>query len=590
MSIPRQMLFGTTDSRSGSHPIAFAVQFARNLAVQGLGLSMVVLMLLTVLPWPVVASWTIVALAVLLSEHQVMRRIAQGDGQATALAPILRTLATSLYAAAALALFRFGGEGQHLFGFALICASLVHVLMRFYRSPAVLAVCMAPHAVVLALFGLKLVRGEIQHGRPLDALAPGLTIALVAVQFWSVRAQLDAAWTELMTARREAEEREQAAETANRAKSQFLATMSHELRTPLNGVIGMAQVLLADEMPTIQRERVRIIRRSGEGLLAVLNDLLDLSKIEAGSLDLQIAEFDMEHLVRGVAAAYLPQASAKKLSFEFNVAEGVQGLHLGDAPRIRRALYTLCDNAVKFTETGGVSLRVEPANGEVAFVVSDTGIGISGEDMPRLFDGFYQADSSSTRRYGGAGVGLAICRRLTQFMGGQIRASSTLGQGSAFTLTLPLEPVQPHAPPPTAKEVPAMAQLRVLAAEDNLVNQLVLKTLLQPIGIAPTLVVNGREAVDAWESQTWDIVLMDIQMPEMGGVEATRAIRRREQETGRARTPIVAVTANAMTHQLAEYEAAGMDAVVPKPFDVGMLYGAMDSVIAQAAPAAFAAA
>ena len=392
-----------------------------------------------------------------------------------------------------------------------------------------------------------------------------------------------------MAAREAAEERERAAECANRAKSQFLATMSHELRTPLNGVLGMTQALMHDQLTPDQLERVSVIRGSSQSLLAVLNDLLDLAKIEAGALKPDVVEFGVEHLVRGVVAAYQPLAAKKKLTFEFEVAEAVRGHYLGDSARIRRVLYSLCDNAVKFTKSGGVTLTVDAEGDQVAFRVADTGIGIGAEDLEHLFEGFFQADGTLTRQHGGAGIGLAICHQLTTLMGGEIDASSAPGEGSAFTFILPLvrtETVDAAVADDAAEaEEERPDELRVLAAEDNATNQLVLKTLLAPAGIAPVLVENGREALTAWENQTWDIVLMDIQMPEMNGIEATRAIRERARQTGRPRTPIVAVTANAMTHQIVEYEAAGMDGVVAKPVDMAKLFEAMDQAMALAAAA-----
>jgi CheY-like chemotaxis protein len=390
---------------------------------------------------------------------------------------------------------------------------------------------------------------------------------------------------ELMAAREAAETRERAADAANRAKSEFLANMSHELRTPLNGVLGMAQALTSDRLTRVQQERVSIIRRSSESLLAVLNDLLDLSRIEASALGLEVVEFDLHDLVGGVAAAHRPEAAEKGLAFDVAFAEAAGGRYLGDSARIRRILHGLVDNAVKFTRAGGVTLAVDRTADHVVFRVTDTGIGIGEHDLAHLFEGFFQADATLTRRYGGAGLGLAICSELTTLMGGVIEAASTPGEGSSFTVRLPLERAEarpaPEAAEDSAEAMDQPAGLRVLAAEDNLTNQLVLKTLLAPAGIAPTVVENGREALDAWESQTWDIILMDIQMPEMNGIDATRAIRQRERETGRPRTPIVAVTANAMTHQVVEYQAAGMDGVVPKPVDMGALFSAMEQALAE---------
>ena len=380
------------------------------------------------------------------------------------------------------------------------------------------------------------------------------------------------------------------AEAANVAKSTFLATMSHEIRTPLNGVLGMAQVLATEALSPAQQDRVRIIQQSGQSLLAILNDLLDLAKIEAGKLTLEEARFSLDELARGAHGAFSAVAEQKDLRFRMEIAPEAQGVYLGDSTRVRQILYNLISNALKFTETGGIDVLVAPANPGLVLTVRDTGIGIPADRVDKLFEKFEQADTSTTRKFGGTGLGLSICRDLSSRMGGSIRAESRLGEGTTFTVVLPLErvgnvlPAEEHRAVETAElsERSEQAPLRVLAAEDNAVNQLVLKTMLEHAGITPTIVGDGAQAVKAWESQAWDLVLMDVQMPVMDGIAATRAIRGKEAQLGRRRTPILALTANAMTHHVAEYLAADMDGFVAKPIEIGQLFAAIEQALDEA--------
>ncbi|MBS0359923.1 MAG: response regulator [Proteobacteria bacterium] len=375
------------------------------------------------------------------------------------------------------------------------------------------------------------------------------------------------------------------AESATRAKSAFLATMSHEIRTPLNGVLGMAQAMATGTLDSEQRQRLDVIHQSGESLLAILNDVLDLSKIEAGKVELERAEFDLEEIAQGAVSAFAATAQAKGLALTLNIQPAARGVYLGDSVRVRQVLYNLISNSLKFTGKGGVKVTLSRRGRRLRLQVCDTGIGIAPEKLASLFQKFEQADASTTRRYGGTGLGLAICRDLATLMGGEIRADSTPGEGATFTVDLPLERVAdaPERTAPAAGEPTAAAadggEIRILAAEDNGMNQLVLRTLLAQVGIEPTIVSNGREAVDAWASEPWDMILMDVQMPEVDGPTATGMIRARERAAGIARTPIVALTANAMAHQVAEYAEAGMDDFVAKPIEAARLFQAIEKAL-----------
>jgi PAS domain S-box-containing protein len=385
-------------------------------------------------------------------------------------------------------------------------------------------------------------------------------------------------------------EAKEEAEAATRAKSSFLATMSHEIRTPLNGVLGMAQAMAAGPLEAAQRERLDVIRQSGETLLTLLNDVLDLSKIEAGRLELEAAEFDIGAVASGAHAAFAPVAAQKGVAFDLKVTRAAGGVYLGDATRVRQVLNNLISNALKFTETGQVTVTAGRRRGELTLAVVDTGIGMSEVQQAALFQQFAQADASTTRRFGGTGLGLAICRELVELMGGRIEVKSAEGEGSSFVVTLPLprgeRQTRKAASPRKASAEPvssAGADLRVLAAEDNPVNQLVLKALLAQIGIEPVIVGDGVDAVAAWEAADWDLILMDVQMPRMDGPTAVRFIRGREAAQGRRRTPIVALTANAMTHQVNEYLAAGMDGFVAKPIAVERLFAALEAALSMPA-------
>ena len=384
-------------------------------------------------------------------------------------------------------------------------------------------------------------------------------------------------------------EAKEEAEAANRAKSAFLATMSHEIRTPLNGVLGMAQAMVADELTPTQRERLGLVRQSGETLLAILNDILDLSKIEAGKLTLEETEFDLGELMRGAHATFGARAEEKGIGFRLDIEPAALGVYRGDPTRVRQIIYNLVSNAVKFTERGEVALSVARSGEWLTLTVRDTGSGIPAAARERLFSKFEQADVSTTRRFGGTGLGLAICRQLCELMGGRIDVESIELQGSTFKVWLPLSRVAGPAQrePEVVDDLAASQSLgpvRALVAEDNLVNQVVIRTLLEQVGVDAVIACNGAEAVALWEGRTWDVILMDVQMPVLDGLEAARRIRAAEQAQDLPRTPIIALTADAMSHQVAAYREAGIDGFVAKPIEVTKLYAALEQAIAGPPP------
>jgi PAS domain S-box-containing protein len=372
-----------------------------------------------------------------------------------------------------------------------------------------------------------------------------------------------------------------AAQAANDAKSAFLAMMSHEIRTPLNGVLGMAQAMATGELTDVQRSRLRVIQESGHILMAILNDILDISKIEAGRLEVECVEFDLDKILRGAQAAFTNSANEKGVSLMFQIDEA-RGVYRGDPTRIRQIVYNLLSNALKFTSQGHISVTASRTATGLKLQVADSGIGMSKDTLAKLFTKFTQADAATTRQFGGTGLGLAICSELATLLGGSISVESEPGRGAAFTVELPIPYIGPSVAAPDASpgsEVgPSDLALRILIAEDNPTNQLVLKTLLNQVGIDPVVVPDGAQAVEAWRRGEWDIVFMDIQMPRMDGRSASLEIRRLEAVEGRRKTPIYALSANAMAHQAADYLAVGMDGHIAKPIDVSELFGVLEKL------------
>jgi two-component system, sensor histidine kinase len=396
---------------------------------------------------------------------------------------------------------------------------------------------------------------------------------------------------DLKRAMRELEAARDDANAANTLKTQFLANMSHEIRTPLNGVLAMAEVMAMGELEAKQRDRLNIIRESGGLLLAVLNDVLDLSKIEAGKLTLILEDFELEPVLSATRDSFAVMARGKGLGYNVEVTPEATGWWRGDADRLRQVLGNLLSNAVKFTPQGSVQglVDVDRKTGALRIVVKDTGIGIAPEKLPTLFEKFTQADNSATRRFGGTGLGLAICRELVQMMGGSINVQSREGKGSTFTVELPLARGEANDGREDVIVRRDEQNLRLLAAEDNPTNQQVLRAVMDSLDIDLDIVPDGQQALEAWRMGAYDLILMDIQMPVMDGIAAARAIRQAERKEKRPRTPIVALTANALSHQVAEYMAVGMDGHVAKPIEIAKLYEAISVALNAAATGGVAA-
>lgn len=372
------------------------------------------------------------------------------------------------------------------------------------------------------------------------------------------------------------------AENATRAKSEFLAKMSHEIRTPMNGVLGMAEMLEATTLNDQQKLYARTISASGQSLLTIINDILDLSKIEAGHISLESNPFALKSFFEDIAALFLPQVERKGVAFVLHYDQNLPEAVCGDAGSIRQIVINLIGNALKFTDAGHIKIDVSGIKHDDAvdlqITVEDTGIGIPADKLDHVFEKFEQVESLTTRRFDGAGLGLAISRQLANAMDGALSVQSVYGEGCRFTLAVTL-PITDALPEETVKKTSSYEQdydascdrLRILAAEDNEVNRLVLQTMIDSNRCEVTFAVNGQEAVDAYRKDGFDIVLMDISMPVMDGFTATEEIRKYENETGAVRTPVICVSAHAFEDQRHKSAECGMDDYLTKPINKAKL-------------------
>ena len=426
-----------------------------------------------------------------------------------------------------------------------------------------------------------------EAGPGADAMAPTQDIDRrddeIGLLARTLRASRERADEVLSSLEQRVRERTAELEAANQEKSRFLANMSHELRTPLNGVVAVSETLAREQKTKRTREMADLIVSSGRLLERVLSDILDFSKIEAGQMALEPQDFDLQTLATHIAELHRASADAKGLGFAWSVDSKATGAYRGDPVRITQILSNLLSNAIKFTEAGQVSLAVDAVDEGLRFQIRDSGIGFDDQTRARLFRRFEQADASITRRFGGTGLGLAICRSLVDLMGGRIDVESAPGEGSTFSLLLPMQRLAGGVLATAEQDGDAGGGIegaRILLAEDHPTNQRVVQLILESLGVELVIACNGREALERLAESPFDLVLMDMQMPEMDGLTATAELRRLEAQAGAPRIPVIMLTANALDEHVKASFDAGVDAHLSKPIRPDALIGAISVALA----------
>ncbi|MEW6539583.1 MAG: response regulator [Pseudomonadota bacterium] len=514
----------------------------------------------------------------------VERRVSQRVGKNWGLIfPIVATVTTGAWAIAPLLAWFSPSEFGRPLALALIISGYVLVFAQLRSSPRQAVIISSPYgaAATIILFSLW---GTSEFWSMLAVLpftAAGLFVLVTMTLLREDR--IRAFQSHQAHLIEELEAARDKANAANDAKSNFLGVISHELRTPMNGVLGAAQLLSATRLEATQREYLSIIRNSGDNLLSLLNDILDMTKIEAGKMNFEVVDIVIEDLSKRITGPFEAQAEAKGLAFVSTVEGEIPTVVRGDPLRVCQVVQNLLSNAVKFTETGQIHYlvrghRVSDQRARFEFVVQDSGAGIAAADLERLFMPFTQVDTSSTRRFGGTGLGLTIARRMANIMGGDITVTSKLAEGSCFTLEIEAEVVE-WAKPVAAAEVHAEIEggesLRVLVVEDHPVNRMILEAWMSSASHVTSTAENGQVAVDIAKEQPFDLIIMDVNMPVMDGLTATRLIREGGLNTG---TPIVVLSASARHEDHEAGLEAGADAYLNKPIDFGALAALMGRV------------
>ncbi len=497
--------------------------------------------------------------------------------------PAVATVTTAAWASAPLMAWFSGHPFGQTLAVALLISGYVLVFAQLRSSPKQAIVISSPYSVVAAIIAASLWGGPSFWAflavMPFTFAGMFVLVTMTVLREERIRAfqEHQAHLIEELGAARDK------ADAANQAKSNFLGVISHELRTPMNGVLGAAQLLGATRLEATQREYLSIIRNSGDNLLSLLNDILDMTKIEAGKMTFEVIDVSVDDLHRRVTGPFVAQAEAKGLEFRSTFVGEMPAVVRGDPLRVCQVIQNLLSNAVKFTEGGVIDYRVEATRINdkrvaFAFSVTDSGAGIAEADLERLFQPFTQADASSTRRFGGTGLGLTIARRMANIMGGDITVTSTFGQGSTFTLAVEAEVVEWSAVTEAEAihaEVGDGECLNVLVVEDHPVNRMILEAWLGSAGHCTATAENGQIAVDMAGQQRFDLIIMDVNMPVMDGLSATRLIRTRGVN---AETPIAVLSASARSEDHQAGLEAGADAYLNKPIDFAALAQLMQTV------------